>query len=134
MSLDTLPETVRHSDLVRVLNEKLCSSKPVTFDYWGEFKRLRETVSAQMGEMKVLFPKFTPHDEALHLARLFGIADKLLGLSRYEKMNVAELFLLACGLYAHDWGMAVGNEELDFMRSGATGKENSEAFTPLDNS
>lgn len=132
MSLDTLPESVRQSELARALDEKLKSQQPVDFDYWGEFKRLREVVSAQTGEMKVLFPEFTPHDETHHLARLFGIADKMLGTQRYKQMNAAELFLLACGLYAHDWGMAVGNEELDFLRSWATGDANKEIFTPLD--
>lgn len=132
MSIDTLPESVRHSDLAKALDLKISSPQPVSFDYWGEFKRLRDTVSAQTGEMKILFPQFTPHDEHHHLARLFGIADKLLGPRRYERMNAAELFLLACGLYAHDWGMAVGNEELDFLRSGATGTLNAEVFTPLD--
>src|SRR6266446_6142670 len=101
MSLDTLPEKVRRSALALALEGKLSSLQPVAFDYWGEFKRLRETVSAQTGEMKVLFPQFTPHDEEHHLARLFGIADKLLGIARYERMTPAELFLLACGLYAH---------------------------------
>lgn len=132
MSLETLPEKVRHSELVLVLEEKLGSPQPVAFDYWSEFKRLRETVSAQTGEMKVLFPKFTPHDEAHHVSRLFGIADKLLGLERYRQMNPAELFLLACGLYAHDWGMAVSSEEINYLRSGGMGKVNADVFTPLD--
>lgn len=132
MSLSTLPEPVRLSELAQALQGKLLSQQPVAFDYWGEFKRLCEMVSAQTGEIKILFPEFTPHDEAHHLVRLFGIADKLLGPQRYKQMNAAELFLLACGLYAHDWGMAVGHEELDFMRSWATGKVNHEVFTPLD--
>lgn len=132
MSIQIFPESVRQSELAVALDEKLRASQTVSFDYWGEFRRLRDTVSAQVGEMKILFPQFTPHDEGHHLARLFGIADKLLGPRRYEKMNAAELFLLACGLYAHDWGMAVGNEELDFMRSGATGNVTSDVFTPLD--
>lgn len=132
MSLDTLPESVRNSVLAQALEEKLKSPQPVAFDYWGAFKRLREVVSAQTGEMKVLFPEFTPHDESHHLARLFGIADKLLGAERYQQMNAAELFLLACGLYAHDWGMAVGPTEIDYLRSYASGPLNAEVFTPLD--
>jgi hypothetical protein len=128
----TLPESVRQSALVEALDQKIRGPQPVSIDYWGEFARLRQTVAAQVGEMKVLFPQFTPHDEAHHLARLFAIADKLLGPKRYERMNAAELFLLACGLYAHDWGMAVGNEELEFIRSGAAGHSTSEVFTPLD--
>ena len=125
-------QIVRQSELDGALEEKLRSPQSVAFDYRGEFNRLRKIVSAQIGEMKVLFPQFTPHDEANHLARLFGIADKLLGRRRYEQMNAAELFLLASGLYAHDWGMAVGSEELTYLRSGAKGKVSVEVFTPLD--
>jgi len=77
-------------------------------------------------------PQFTPHNEALHLARLFEITDKLLGAERYAKMNAPELFLLACGLYAHDWGMSVGREELDYLMSGASGEINAEVFTTLE--
>ncbi len=132
MSIDALPETVRRSALAVALDQKVRCPQPVSFDYWGEFNRLRDTVSAHLGEMRVLFPHFTPHDEAHHLMRLFGIADKLLGPERYGRMNAAELFLLAAGLYAHDWGMAVGSAELDFMRSGATGRVTPDVFTPLE--
>lgn len=132
MSLSTLPETVRQSALILALDEKLKQQQPVIFDYWGAFKDLRAKVSAQVGEMKVLFPEFTAHDEPQHLARLFGIADKLLGPERFDRMNAAELFLLACGLYAHDWGMAVGRLELEYLRSFCGSALDSEIFTPLD--
>ncbi|MCX6851367.1 MAG: hypothetical protein NTY98_20885 [Verrucomicrobia bacterium] len=130
--MPTLPESVRQSALILALDEKLKQQQPVVFDYWGKFKELRERVSAQVGEMKVLFPEFTAHDEPQHLARLFGIADKLLGSERFDRMNAAELFLLACGLYAHDWGMAVGRIELEYLRSFCASKVDSEVFTPLD--
>ena len=132
MSIDKLPEPVRQSELVKSLEKKLQKNQHVDFDHWGEFNRLRQKVKHQTGEMKILFPEFTPHDEENHLARLFGIADKLLGTERYEKMNAAELYLLACGLYAHDWGMAVGTLELDFIRSNAKGDIDLEVFSPLD--
>ncbi len=132
MSMPTLPESVRQSALILALDEKLRQQQPVVFDYWGKFKDLRERVSAQVGDMKVLFPEFTAHDEPQHLARLFGIADKLLGSERFDRMNAAELFLLACGLYAHDWGMAVGRVELEYLRSFCASTVDSEVFTPLD--
>src|SRR4029079_18496086 len=65
-----------------------------------------------------LFPEYTPHDEEYHLSRLFHVADTLIEASRYEDMNVTELFVLACGLYGHDWGMAVSNAEKDYIVSG----------------
>ena len=132
MSFETLPEKIRQCLLVQVLDTKLSGPQCVDFDYWGEFKRLRDLVSAQTGEIKAVFPLFTPHDEEHHLSRIFGIADKMLGRERYERMNAAELFLLASGLYAHDWGMAVGQDELEYLRNGATRMYNSDAFTPLD--
>lgn len=132
MSLDLLPEIVRHSYLAQLLDDKVREPQPVLFNYWGKFKDLRENIASQVGEMKVLFPEYTPHDEPQHLARLFSIADKLLGVDRYKQMNVAELFILACGLYAHDWGMAVGPEEQAYLRAGAMGNIDSEIFTPLE--
>lgn len=132
MNLTDLPVKVRDSALALALAEKLSSLQPVTFDYWGQFQRLRGKVSADVAEITQLFPEFTPHDEELHLARLFGIADKLIGADRYRQMNAAELFLLACGLYAHDWGMAVGSAELIFLQSGAQGPVDPAVFTPLD--
>jgi hypothetical protein len=127
-----LPELVRQSELAQALEEKLSSGRSGSFDYWGEFKRLRDRISAEMGEMKQLFPWYTPHDEEHHLSRLFGIADKMLGPERYGRMNLAELFLLACGLYAHDWGMAVGADEIAYLRRGASLAANESVFVPLD--
>jgi hypothetical protein len=130
--LSTLPEQVRQSALAQALEDKLSSGQAGSFDYWGEFKRLRDRISAEMGEMKGLFPWYTPHNEEHHLSRLFGIADKMLGPERYAQMNAAELFLLACGVYAHDWGMAVGPDEIAYLRSGATHAVNEDLFVPLD--
>jgi hypothetical protein len=92
---------------------------------------LREVISAQVKSTQFLFPEFTPHDEEHHLSRLFSISDEMLTSVRYEKMNAAELFLLACGLYAHDWGMAVGEEEIAYLRNGAKRELKKDTFTPL---
>jgi hypothetical protein len=132
MSIETLPEKVRQSTLALALEGKLSVQQPVIFDHWGEFKRLRERVAAHMRQMQELFPQFTPHDEEYHLARLFGIADKMLGRERYAQMNAAELFLIACGLYAHDWGMAVGLDEISYLRTGGKTAVNNDVFVPLD--
>lgn len=132
MNLSDLPVKVRDSALAVALAEKLSTLQPVSFDYWGYFQGLRGKVSAEVAGISQLFPEFTPHDEGLHLARLFGIADKLIGAERYRQMNAAELFLLACGLYAHDWGMAVGPAELKFLQSGAQVPVDAAVFTPLD--
>lgn len=132
MGLKSLPEKVRSSELAKALAKALEPPQSVDFDHWDQFSRLRKMVSEQVGEMKVLFPEFTPHDEEHHLARLFGIADRMLGAERYAKMKAAELFLLACGLYAHDWGMAVGRKELEYLRAGAIGEYDEDVFTPIE--
>ncbi len=131
-SANNIPERARDSALVAALNGKLATLQPVAFDYWAQFNALRVRVAGDVTEISRLFPQFTPHDENLHLSRLFGIADKLIGQERYARMNAAELFLLACGLYAHDWGMAVGPDELAFLQAGAVAVPAATAFTPLD--
>jgi hypothetical protein len=55
----------------------------------------------------------------------------MLGSHRYEQMNTAELFLLGCGLYCHDWGMAVSPEEIAYLREGAGAVPSGAHFTPL---
>ena len=44
---------------------------------------------------------------------------------------MVELFLLACALYAHDWGMAVGAKEQVYLRRGARIEDIDDCFTPL---
>ena len=77
------------------------------------FAQLRSTVSEQSKLIIRLFPEYTPHDATRHLEHLFGLADRVLGAGLYDRLNVAEMSLLVFGLYAHDWGMAVSNEERD---------------------
>jgi len=75
------------------------------------FVSLRSRVREEMSYVKVAFPEFTPHDEALHLENLFTLADRVLGSDLYKRINPAELVLLVFGLYSHDWGMAVSQDE-----------------------
>jgi hypothetical protein len=71
-----------------------------------------------MGQIRLIFPEYTPHDEEHHLEHLFHLADRVLERKRLEKMNSAELFLLAVGIYGHDWGMSVSNNEKHFIITG----------------
>ncbi len=77
------------------------------------FAQLRSTVSEQSKVIIHIFPEYTPHDATRHLEQLFALADRVLGTALYDRLNVAEMSLLIFGLYAHDWGMALSNEERD---------------------
>src|SRR6186997_32043 len=104
--------------LVEVLKRKSEARTDIEFDYLSELNNLRHRISGEVRFINELFPEYTPHDEEYHLSRLFHVADTLIEASRYEDMNVTELFVLACGLYGHDWGMAVSNAEKDYIVSG----------------
>jgi hypothetical protein len=97
--------------LINLLADKCSVRKDITFDFIGTLNALRERVSAEVRYINLLFPEYTPHDEQYHLRRLFHVADTLLGVNQLAAMNSAELFILACSLYAHDWGMAVSEVE-----------------------
>lgn len=77
------------------------------------FARLRSTVSEQSKMIIHIFPEYTPHDATRHLEQLFALSDRVLGTDLYDRLNVAEMSLLIFGLYAHDWGMALSNEDRD---------------------
>ena len=80
-------------------------------DLVSEFERLRGIIQEHAKHVVRLFPEYTPHDTARHLDHLFALADRLLASPLYARLKAAELVLLAFGLYAHDWGMAVSDAE-----------------------
>ena len=106
------------SQLTEILREKSAARADVEFDYIGRLEDLRSRVGGEVRFINQLFPEYTPHDEEFHLSRLFHVADTLIGRERYEGMNATELFVLACGLYTHDWGMAVSDAERSYVVSG----------------
>jgi hypothetical protein len=97
--------------LAHALIDKCQQRKDLTFDFQGQFNTLRERVSQETRYINALFPEYTPHDDQYHLSRLFFVADTILGDSIIDSLNSVELFTFSCGLYAHDWGMAVSNAE-----------------------
>lgn len=106
------------SQLIEVLKRKSEARTDVEFDYIAELENLRKRIGGEVRFINQLFPEYTPHDEEYHLSRLFHVADTLIEFKRYECMNASELFVLACGLYGHDWGMAVSDSERDYVVSG----------------
>jgi len=123
MGETTIPDTLPNCELIRQLANKAALRKDTDFDFLGTLDTFRRRVSGEVRYINALFPEYTPHDEEYHLTRLFHVADTVLGTDRLEEMNSAELFVLAVGLYGHDWGMAVSEPEKQFILTGA-GPEN----------
>jgi len=112
-----VPRTLPKCELIMAISKQAESKVDIDFDFIGCLEQFRARVSAEVSHINVLFPEFTPHDEKNHLTPLLHVADKVLTRTRYEKMNVVELFLLAVGLYGHDWGMAVSGPEREYITS-----------------
>jgi hypothetical protein len=129
-TLPTVHEVVRKSKLLFAFHDKLSALPAGSVSLVSEFGRLRDIVASQIGNTQVLFPEFTPHDEPLHVAKLFQLADTFFD-QVYIQLNAAELFLLASALYAHDWGMAVGSDEKRFLKAGAHPSLLRDTFAPL---
>lgn len=103
----SLPKCTLVNLLIRKAREKTDSD----FNYLYELEHFRRSVKQDIDNIRLLFPEYTPHDEQYHLKPLFHLASKLLGKRLLQELNATELFLLACALYGHDWGMAVSNPE-----------------------
>lgn len=95
--LPNVHEAVRKSLLMNSLHEKLADLPAGAFPFAAEFGRLRDAIAPQISDTRILFPEFTPHDEPLHVVKLFQLADKLF-MDAFKEMNAAELFLLGCAL------------------------------------
>ena len=117
-----LDEQVNASELIRALGSKLAEGGQPLFDYFGELNRLAREVIPQIAQILRTFPEYTPHDWQLHVRRLFGIADRLIGQERFGQMSPAELFVFAAALFAHDWGMAVSDAERDAIVAGGNAR------------
>jgi hypothetical protein len=132
-SFQSLPEIVRKSAPIRALAEKLVGVTNGRFEYASELCQLYNDVKPEVARMALLFPEYTPHDAELHLDRLFELAEKLFGAEFFSYLNCDELFLFCTGLIAHDWGMALGNPEIDALVEGANLPESQQiGFALLD--
>lgn len=117
MEYEVFYKELPKSHLLNTLYKKSSELYHVDFDFFGVLNRIRQRVSAEVAQINRLFPEYTPHDEAYHLKRLFSVADSVLGHKLIESMKATELFILSCGLYCHDWGMAVSESEKNHIRT-----------------
>lgn len=115
---DLEQESLPQCELLSILKEKAKNQFDLNFDFLGILNNFSRNVSVEVRQINSLFPEYTPHDFPYHLKHLFFIADKILGIDRYRKMNAAELFVLSVALYGHDWGMAVSIPEKIYITSG----------------
>ncbi len=105
-----LPDTLIIQQLLRKTSSlRVAPARKPPYAEW--LKALRDQVAPELSYINVTFPLFTPHDEFNHIHPLFFLAERLLGREVIEELNAAELFVLSCSLYAHDWGMAVSEKE-----------------------
>lgn len=113
-----VPEELPNCELLEILAGKVSQRRDTSFDFFGNLENFRKRVSNEARHINELFPEYTPHDEQYHSKRLFHVADTVLGRERLEAMNSAELFVLAIALYGHDWGMAVSEQEKQYILTG----------------
>lgn len=112
--------------LIELLMQKVAARTDISINLLARLSDLRTRVTSEARYIVTVFPEYTPHDDHNHLSPLFHIADLLIGAEQLEQLNVAELFILASALYAHDWGMAVSEQERAYVTQG-TAPENGDA-------
>jgi len=100
---------LKESELYKQLTARKPASGPDKL--FAKFEEFCITIQEQSKYIVALFPEYTPHDATNHLNHLFHLADRILGIDIYEKLNPTEIYLLAFGLYSHDWGMALTDSE-----------------------
>lgn len=129
----SLPQMVSESALIQALTTKVSYIVNSPFDYAGELCRLYKEVKPEIARMAILFPEYTPHDTDLHIDRLFVLAETLFGKEFFAALDCNELFLLCTGLIAHDWGMALGDAEINaLVEGGSLAESKQEGFMLLD--
>src|SRR6266496_3723940 len=114
MAKPNIPVGLPDSALLRALVKKTAALKTAqsrTPAYLEWLKTLRDRISPELSYTNVTFPLFTPHDEQNHIHPLFILTERLLSSEIVGSLNATELFVVACSLYAHDWGMAVSEAE-----------------------
>ncbi len=113
-----LPESLPDSQLINLLVSKANARHDIDFNFIGHLDNFHQIIRAIVGQINLLFPEYTPHDDQYHLKNLFYVADLIIGNQQLESMNSAELFILACSIYGHDWGMAVSDSEKHYIVTG----------------
>ncbi len=134
MHASTIPAGLPDSNVINALIRKTAaltsapSRKPAYLEW---LKALRDRIAPELSYTNITFPQFTPHDEPNHIHPLFVLTQRLLSPAVIDALNAGELFVLACSLYAHDWGMAVSDAEKQCLL-GLADQTPTDAFSLLD--
>ncbi len=123
-----VPKQLPDCNIMRELIRKCEKRDDTEFDFIGELIRFKQRVTGEIRFTNALFPEYTPHDEQYHVKNMFHIADSLLGSGLISEMNSGELFVLACSMYGHDWGMAVSEREKRYILEGKLSEDGDELW------
>jgi hypothetical protein len=104
--MDT-PQVIKNSRLYRQLD--------VDRELLTAVLSLREVASHLADTISRTVPAFTDHT-VRHMDALWGVADHVLTAAEAEALSTGEAFLLACGFYLHDIGMAYAATEAGLNR------------------
>ena len=121
---------LRETFLYRQALKRLGEIPRVPPTFVADVTRLLHRVHEESKYILHVFPEYTPHDPMGHTLPLFSIAERVLGTDTLENLNGTELWLLVVGLYCHDWGMAVSEEERTLLDGGPSGSDSRAALLP----
>jgi len=119
MSFAPLGAAISNSLFIRILHEKLRAapkSKPCRFA--DHLRNFAELVASEAKFVPLTFPEFTDHSAEHSFPESIYTCWRLLGEKLLRSLHIEELFVLALALYAHDWGMAVSNDERELVPNG----------------
>ena len=89
----------------KVLGSRLCLKLAQDSELMHSLITLRQNTEALAETISRSVPMFTDHS-ILHMDALWAVSDRVLTSNEIDIMTSAEVFLLACGFYLHDIGMA----------------------------
>ncbi|MHA4868044.1 HD domain-containing protein [Duganella sp. PWIR1] len=115
-----MPTKIEETLLYKSFSLRISEMSAAPNNLLSIFNNLRERLEAEGKYIVTVFPEYTPHDWVDHISNLFSLADRLLGQKIYDKLRSAELTLLVFGLASHDWGMVVGDTEIQILKGSLT--------------
>ena len=110
MEYNQSPRDLAHSDEWCNRLSEWESRSPERHELCERIRDLKQTIARDLDQFRLVFPEYTPHDVPLHADRLVRIAAAILP-GNLSRLNVVEYLVFTAAIYAHDWGMAVDEEE-----------------------
>lgn len=114
----SLGNSIVASSLIKRLITHQQANPTLRFPFERHLTAFADRISSEADFIKLTFPEFTDHSSAIHFPNLFRLANVLLGEPLIGQLYAEETFVLAAGLYGHDWGMAVSPGEKELILTG----------------